>query len=444
MTNTCVSVGDVVTFDVLGGCSFQNEKWGKVYACNVSNGKFRCGRPTTLFVADIAYITTCENGYILNPDTGFCEPPPSFCEQPSTNDAIFSAGEACDAQGGVFSFQCSNGNDALGIPPSLDTTCNEPPDQCVMGFPNWPACMGDYDPTDPIDPPDGGFQNPDGSTSSSPDDGFNKPDIDDVQPNESTDTAVLEAVKNMNRDQNEALTQISSDLNQGTSDIKNKLDDIRNTNAAIGQTIVDQMNQDYQIAEANRLLQLQQNGTMANIGKGISDRIDQQGDSITTAIGELASKGDETNDILNEINLKTCDPNLDMRFCEGEHNLTGNLVSNLVGDISENMDELDTGSSNAIVSGAQSVINDAGTGEMKGIIQGNISSMLNAFPSSGSCVPFSIPSLKGDINFDCQFSEQFKLLAAFLLYIYTAWTLIDILLTGVTPVAGTVPYGSRR
>uniref|UniRef100_UPI001C65589B hypothetical protein n=1 Tax=Klebsiella quasipneumoniae TaxID=1463165 RepID=UPI001C65589B len=50
----------------------------------------------------------------------------------------------------------------------------------------------------------------------------------------------------------------------------------------------------------------------------------------------------------------------------------------------------------------------------------------------------------GAFSIGCEYSARLKSILAFVFYIYTLYTLAEILFTGVTPVAGTVPYFSRR
>lgn len=372
---------------------------------------------------------TCENGQEFNPDSGLCEDPPPYCEQSSTLDSIFAAEQSCAADGGVFSYQCHNGNDFTD--PSLETTCNEPPDACVMGFPNWPECLDDYNPTNPIDPPDGGFVNPDGSTGNSPDPSFNKPEPDPVTPSDTTDTALLEAFQNMNRDSNQALGHISEDINKGNADIKNKLDDVKNSTNAVGQSIVDQMNQDYQIAQQNRQAISDQNMIIGKAAQGVSDSVMAGSGEI---VDEVRLQGTRLNDSLSKIADKLCDPREPDANCEDLHGLGNATVSDIIHDVADSTDIITDRAYTGVVSAAQGFVNDSGTADIEAVITSDIDSLIDVFPSSGSCSPFSLPTAQGMVTFDCTFSDKAKTLISFILYVYTAWTLISILLSGITPV----------
>ncbi|EGU32395.1 virulence factor TspB C-terminal domain-related protein [Vibrio scophthalmi] len=229
---------------------------------------------------------SCEGDDIFNPDTGLCEDIP-FCDRQSTIDQIIEADNACHAQGGTFVSQCNNGNDL--IEPSLDLKCVMS-DSCVVGGANWPECLSDLDPSKPIDPPTGGF-NPDAPDTSNPKPpSFDKPEPDEVTPQETTDTAVLTALQNLNRDHNAAATALNKDLNDGIADLTTELDGINKTTHAVGETIDSQIKQDYEIYLAQKALSLSQIGAINNIGSDITSAIDGSSKDIVNAIDKLGEK----------------------------------------------------------------------------------------------------------------------------------------------------------
>ncbi|WP_089138189.1 hypothetical protein [Vibrio rumoiensis] len=423
-TNAYVSQGQLKVFDNNAAKNFRAYSVG-VYSSSCSSGSQV--NPDTGQCEDTP--PTCENGQEYNPDSGLCEDPAPYCEQSSTLDSIFSAEQSCAADGGVFSYQCHNGDDLNS--PSLETTCNEPPEACVMGFPNWPECLNDYNPTDPIDPPSGGFVNPDSSTGNSPDPSFDKPEPDPVTPTDTTDTALLEAFQNMNRDNNQALGHINEDINKGNADIKNKLDDVRNSTNALGQSIVDQMNQDYQISLQQRQAMTQQNKIIGMAAKGVSDSVMAGSGDVVDAVN---LQGTRINDTLNGIADKICDPTLPDTNCEGEHGLSPTTVSNIVFDVADSADSASDIAYGNVVSAAQGFVNDSGTSEIESVINSDIGSFINVFPTAGTCTPFSLPTPQGEVTFDCDFSDNAKTLISFIFYVYTAWSLISIFLSGITPV----------
>jgi len=154
---------------------------------------------------------------------------------------------------------------------------------CNKGFPK------PTDVTDPIDPPSGDFGG--GSTPAANPNvtEFDKPEPDSVTPNDSTDTAVLEAVRNLNRDNNQALNGLNDDLNVGLDKIDGQLVKLNDTNKEIGDKLVEQTKQDKALYEANKKLALQQTGAIAKLGTDLGAKLDFQTDSITNAIDDLGS-----------------------------------------------------------------------------------------------------------------------------------------------------------
>lgn len=368
----------------------------------------------------------CEPPQELNPDTNECYTPP-FCERESTNEAIFEAEQSCAAEGGIFSFECSD------FLESLETRCTQS-DQCAIGFPNWPQCMDDLDPTDDIAPPSGGFEpsnppaaNPDGPS-------FDKPDPDDVIPTDTTDEAVLEAVQNANRDSNQGFKALSTDLNNGFTDTNNSLAQLNATNTAIGNSIVEQLNQDYAIYQANKDLALQQTGAINAGAAGITDALGsqtgsltgalgEQTDALTGAIGELADKIPEE-----------CVPTPENKYCENSHG----LHEGFVGDSFNQMIQSGTAGLDGIdkeaIGYVESLINQPLTGNVEVVIQDQFNMVTNLFPDYSDCRPLEIPIL-GGFSIPCDFSVKFKTIFSFIIYFYTMYAMADILLTGITPRA---------
>ncbi|PMK90852.1 hypothetical protein [Vibrio lentus] len=396
---------------------------------------------------------SCPSGSVLDPDTGkceelpICEPPAEldpdtlecvvipFCERDSTTEQIFAAEQSCAAQNGIFTFSCSD------FLESLEMKCTQP-NECALGFPNWPECLDDLDPTDDITPPSGGF-NPSTPPTANPDaPSFDKPEPDDVTPTDTTDKAVLEAVQNANRDSNEGFKALSTDLNNGFTDTNNALAKLNSTNTAIGESIVEQMNQDYAIHQANKDLALQQTGAI-NAGSAsvvgalgtqtgaLTGALGEQTGAITDAIGELADKIPEA-----------CDPALDERGCENPHGLGDNYIETTFGQMTKVTDDaLDEGHS-FVETKLQSVINNPLTNENESIMNNATSHLLNLLDYNQSCRALSFEANGRTYSIDCQVSSQIKLVLSFLIGMYTLMTLIDILLDGIVPL-GAKPSATR-
>ncbi|MEZ9693504.1 hypothetical protein AB4300_05950 [Vibrio lentus] len=397
---------------------------------------------------------TCPSGKVINLATGKCEDevvcsPPSeldpdtnecvtlpFCERASTNDALFAAEQSCAAEGGIFSFECSD------FLESLDTRCTQS-DQCAIGFPNWPACLDDLDPTeDEITPPSGGF-NPSNPPTANPDGpSFDKPEPDDVTPTDTTDKAVLEAVQNANRDSNEGFKALSTDLNRGFTDTNNALAKLNSTNTAIGESVVEQMNQDYAIHQANKDLALQQTGAITAGASSVTDALGSQTSTLTDALGEQTSA---LTDAIGELSSKLpekCVPNAENRYCENYHGLEPNYIGETFGQMDDQVDGIISGGHGLIESSLQSYIDAPLTDEIESIMTDSTNVLLDVLGYNDSCSALTFEANGKSYAIDCEVSQQIKLVLSFLIGIYTLMTLIDILLDGIVPL-GSKPSATR-
>ncbi|HHF3223616.1 TPA: DUF1542 domain-containing protein [Vibrio diabolicus] len=70
-----------------------------------------------------AAIDSCPDGTEVNPETGLCEAPPSYCELPSTIQAIEAARNQCESRGGSFSYICSDKEQ------TWEPDCDLPPEE---------------------------------------------------------------------------------------------------------------------------------------------------------------------------------------------------------------------------------------------------------------------------------------------------------------------------
>ncbi|MFA0646928.1 hypothetical protein AB4620_15125 [Vibrio cyclitrophicus] len=378
-------------------------------------------------------VPTCEPPSELDPDTLECVTL-SFCDRDSTNDSLFQAEQSCAAEGGIFSHQCSD------FLESLETRCTQS-DRCAIGFPGWPDCMQDLDPTDDITPPSGGFNpgsgptaNPDGPT-------FDKPEPDDVTPTDTTDEAVLEAIQNANRDSNEGFKALSTDLNNGFTDINNSLSTLNATNTAIGESVVDQMNQDYEIYQANKDLALQQTGAITAGASGITDALGAQTGALTGALGEQTGALTDALGALSDKLPEQCDPTEDNNYCENPHGLDDSYI----GDIFVQMDSAANttiDNSHGLIEGfVQDVIDSPLNDENESIMNSSAAVLLRALGYNDVCSPLSFEANGNTYSIGCEVSEKIKLILSFLIGIYALMALLDILLDGITPQG---PYSSPK
>ena len=380
---------------------------------------------------------TCEDGQIYNPETGQCEVD-DFCQSDEYLNLKVDANIACINQYPDWYTKF--------IPSCTDS--NNYSFECAQLMPR------PTDPTDEIDSPDSGFTGGSGGTANPAPPSFDKPEPDDVTPEDSTDTAVLSAIQNMNRDNNQAFTGLNTDVNQGFADVNNQLSQLNDTNNAIGQTIVDQMNQDYQIYQGQKALMLQQSGYISQGSADIVNAVGGQtselkgaltglGAGIDAGLDGLGSKIDGLGEKLGEIGAP-CDPNEDARNCEGEHGLTHDTAKDVTNQIDAAVSGQFDEAESAILDSTNQFTDGSFVSSVQVYLDDTVNLALGAMPNIGDCTPFSMPSpFGGTIDFGCEFSVKFKSIASFLLYVYTIWTLLDILFEGVTPVPGTVPHRSR-
>ncbi|WP_102313269.1 hypothetical protein BCV29_16925 [Vibrio cyclitrophicus] len=376
----------------------------------------------------------CEPPSILNPDTFECFTPP-FCERDSTNESLFDAEQSCAAEGGIFSHQCSD------FLESLETRCTQS-DKCAIGFPGWPDCMQDLDPTDDITPPSGGFNPGSGPTANPDGPSFDKPEPDDVTPTDTTDEAVLEAIQNANRDSNEGFKALSTDLNNGFTDINNSLSNLNATNTAIGESVVDQMNQDYEIYQANKDLALQQTGAITAGASSITDALGAQTGALTGALGEQTGA---LTDALGELAAKLpeqCDPTEDNNYCQSPHGLGAEFIGDTFYQMDNQVDGIISDGESLIQSTLQSIIDSPLNDENESIMNNATSVLLNALGFNESCSPLTFEANGENYSISCEVSEKIKLVLSFLIGIYTLMTLTDVLLDGITPI-GRKPSATR-
>ncbi|MCS0351128.1 hypothetical protein ND920_05780 [Vibrio ordalii] len=369
----------------------------------------------------------------LSPVTNECYLP-EFCDRQSTWDEIAQGEASCADQKGIFTYSCSD------FFQTLDMRCDEP-NVCAMGMPNWPDCMPD--PSTPIDPSDPFRPIPGGNPPST---GGVKPDVPDVTPptGETSDPALLSAVQNMNADLNKSVTTLNNNNVDSFAALNKQLTDLNSKNSGIGQSIVDQMNNDIKIADNNKKLIQQQNKVISDSGVYIAKSIEKQ----TSELSDLSDV--QTGKITSAIEALTdkiptqCDPNADPFRCQGETGLSESYVDAAYTQMIIAADTELSAANSALVNYARVASIEPMTDETQVYIDMAVGDLLGVLPSSSDCVDFPMITSMGTFTLGCEFSTRLKSIISFLIYVFTLWTLIDILLNGVTPVSGTTPYMSRR
>ncbi|HFG2189376.1 TPA: hypothetical protein ACGF81_001689 [Vibrio cholerae] len=395
---------------------------------------------------------TCSDGQEYNPETGKCEyPEVPYCGSSEMFEDVANLYNACFEQNGIFSYTCDDNTQALDAKCDLTTA-----DQCVIGRPTWPDCLDKphqpNDPTSPL-PPIDGF-NPSPVNPSVPPSPVEKPDVQEPDKTETSDTGVINAIKNLNDDLNKSNTDIHNDMNKNFSTMNDALRQLNSTNTAIGQSIVEQMKQDAQIYENNKKLQqqiganninainsqtkslLEGNKAITGSITGNTDRlvaaVNASGDGVVSAIDGLADK------------LKPCDPNIDPFNCEGENGLTPSSVESILKQTSAVVTTSQVDAEEGFLTTLKETIENNLIEDTQSYLEDMKSDLIGALPNSSQCDVDVLKTPYGDFSIGCEYSARLKSILAFVFYIYTLYTLAEILFTGVTPAAGTVPYFSRR
>ncbi|MBF4333915.1 hypothetical protein [Vibrio anguillarum] len=451
----CWSVGDTITSDSISQCDN-----GTVYSCSLVDFNrtlqcwYRSGGSAPLY--DVVGRSSCPDGQHPDSETGICEdappPPPvctppeqlspvtnecylpDFCDRQSTWDEIAQGESSCAEQKGIFTYSCSN------FFQTLDMRCDEP-NVCAMGMPNWPDCMPD--PSTPINPSDPFRPIPSGNPPST---GGERPTVPDVTPptGETSDPALLSAVQNMNADLNKSVTTLNNNNVDSFAALNKQLTDLNSKNSGIGQSIVDQMNNDIKIADNNKKLMQQQNKVISDSGVYIAKSIEKQTSELSDLSDVQTGKITSAIDALAEKMPASCDPATDPRACEGINGLTESYVDAAYTQMIAAADTELSAANSALVNYARVASIEPMTDETQVYIDMAVGDLLGVLPSSSDCVDFPMVTSMGTFTLGCEFSTRLKSIISFLIYVFTLWTLIDILLNGVTPVSGTTPYMSRR
>ncbi|EGR3328390.1 chemotaxis protein [Vibrio parahaemolyticus] len=495
----CLKVGQWKRVSDIVGCKYWHSATPN-FKQNITSAWVRYGRKlyvnTTEFngveVARVSTAPSCPPNTSFNPETGRCDEPPEepFCSKDSTQQQMRDYEASCLADGGSPSIVCidETANSPLDFrmscdipPPKPDPdectpdspdwpACKDPepdectpdspdwdprygmccrpennwcdtpePESCVIGGPNWPACATDTD----IDPPTGGDlgdpDKPSGGGTGNPDPDKPEPDVDNT-----SDT--LAAIKSMNSDLNAQLTGINNDMNKNQAETKSALDALKASVDLNTDTVVDNANH---VANAIQ----GQSDMLSDIGNNTNRLLTSANNQLSNGFGQLSSdlgdlqqtnqQGfDELSDKLDD--LKPCVPTPENRFCESPHGVD----SNFVGDALTQADSIVSGAlgsyESTVVGAANDLLEKNITAESEAHITAVSDSFLNLLPQPSQCMRLSLPTLNGgNVSISCEFSHKLKMILSILIYIYTIKTLVEILLTEVTPVPSNKPGSGR-
>lgn len=435
--------------------------------------------------------STCNAPSEINPETGICESPPPappFCQSPQVNElreenkmscavqggtyseecnnetesyvpkcdvppppidefcdsaevsAMKSEGlKSCTAQGGSYSFECNNQTEAFtdtcsNIPPeppepppecvpSQDNNwCDNPP--CKIGYAGWPECEPWYndDPTAPIDPVVPPTPDPIDPVPPRPVDPVNpQPPLQPGDP--FNDSRVVGAIQNLNKDMNFGFSDINGALQLQTNILSNNND-----------LIVHGLQQDLEIYENNKKLLINNTESIVNaIGSIPSDAPFDDTDIIDAINGISTGKGYDDSMVvahLQMINSKMpeqCVPSEENNQCENPHGLNEEYISTMFGQLNDKLDSELSAADSSLLGAASDLVTKPPVDEST--VKPFLDLSTSILTGNDKCV--AIDWFGYELG--CEFSDKFKQIFGFLLYMWTLKVLIDILLEDITP-----------
>ncbi|MCE7566964.1 hypothetical protein LZS85_12635 [Aliivibrio fischeri] len=409
------------------------------------------------------YTYECDNEAESFTDNCEHPPEPAYCDSAEVSALKSEGHKACTAQGGSYSFECNNESKTFkdscdNIPPEPPVDCNDPsngglpecdkpePDKCVIGSPSWPQCEPWYDddptsPVDPLDPP-----KPD------PVDPVPPRPVDPVGPQPPTqpgeaynDSRVVEAIQNLNKDMNFGFSDINGALQLQTNVLSS-------TNELVYQGLLQDLKiHDNQIANDNKntanimgglgAIGESINGLGNGIG-GIGESIDGLGEAIGNMPKPVPYDDSKVIDQLQGINDKLenqpepCIPSEENGFCEGPNGLTAEYIAEMFGQLNDRMDSELSAADTSILGAAKDLATKPPVD--KSTVEPFLDLGISLLTSSDQCVPIEW----FDYELSCEFSDKFKSIFGFILFIWTLKTVMDILLEDITP--NQKSYAHRR
>ncbi|WP_256897452.1 methyl-accepting chemotaxis protein [Vibrio parahaemolyticus] len=245
------------------------------------------------------------------------------------------------------------------IGPSCDSTtgnlfCNDP--ECkTLKDPNTDD-KPDTDPTHkPDDPTGGDIEDPSVLPDSDndvvvPEPPTDEPDVEDPPTDESTDTAVVNAITGMNKDVNKALNDMNIDINQASADVQNQIIALNASVVTNTQAIQKQQANDNEIYRKTKALIQQANADITtavnqntNAINGVGDDVEKIAGAMDGIAEDVAGISDTLDGIANTdtsgagiggtcIETGTCTGFYESKYPEG----LGGLVSGQLNDLKVN------------------------------------------------------------------------------------------------------------
>ncbi|MFN1617626.1 hypothetical protein [Vibrio rotiferianus] len=175
----------------------------------------------------------------------------------------------------------------------------------------------------------------------------------------------------------------------------------------------------------------------------LNGALDANAAAMSAAAGSINGITGDLEDLIDE--LKPCEPNADNNYCENPHGLNRPYVASALGQATNQFNK-DQQAYDETVTDELTALKDRKLNpDSEYHIEKVSGYFLDVLPRPSSCSNFSFPLTTGhSAVIDCSFSEKLKMILSILIYIYTIKTLVEILLTEVTPVPSNKAGSSGR
>ena len=208
-----------------------------------------------------------------------CDPNDPFCENPPTDP------DPCE------DYDPNDPNAPLCPEPDPDP--DPEPEPCIIGSPSWPDCLPPEDELPPAPEIPGLNPNP-GPGPSDPTAPLEPPPVEDVPPEDGNDNDVVEAITNLNKDQNQLFKDLTDNMNTNAANNQAYLDAINENIIIAGQATYDGLNSligatndANKLAKySNDLLISLNNGNQAGFDS-VKSALDSGFSSVVDAIGDI-------------------------------------------------------------------------------------------------------------------------------------------------------------
>jgi hypothetical protein len=313
------------------------------------------------------------------------------------------------------------------VPSQDNNWCDNPP--CKIGFAGWPECEPWYnkDPTTPLDPLEPPTPDPIDPVPPRPVDPVNpQPPL---QPGDAfNDSRVIGAIQNLNKDMNFGFSDINGALQLQTNVLSN-------TNELVYQGLLQDLKiHDNQIANDNK----NTGNIMGGLG-GIGESINGLGDAIgniPTPVPYDDYKVVAELEMLNARAALECVPAPENDYCENPHGLNEAYISTMFGQLNDKLDLELSAADSSLLGAATDLITKPPVDEST--VKPFLDLSTSILTGNDKCV--AIDWFGYELG--CEFSDKFKQIFGFLLYMWTLKVLMDILLEDITP--NQKSYSHRR